>query len=181
MTPGEEGAGLKTDPTVLNSQRENRELSLKASLFTVFLTVLFGANAAAVKISFAGVGVFSTAGLRFGFAAVAIFLWAVYTGLSLRISLKQARNLIVISLLFTIQIALFYSGLSKTTASHTTLIVNLLPFIVLILAHYFIPGEPVTGSPSRKTPKKTPDIGIIKTNECTTEVPNSLTRVFQAI
>ncbi len=58
--------------------------------------------------------------------------------------MKQARNLLVIALLFTIQIALFYSGLSKTTASHTTLIVNLLPFIVLILAHYFIPGEPVT-------------------------------------
>ena len=121
-----------------------RELPLNASLFTVFLTVLFGANAVAVKVSFAGVGVYSAAGLRFSFAAAAIFLWTVYTGLSLRITLKQARNLFVIALLFTIQIALFYSGLSKTTASHTTLIVNLLPFIVLVLAHYFIPGEPVT-------------------------------------
>ena len=135
---------METDSTIPDPQKENRELSLKASLLTVFLTILFGANAAAVKISFAGVGVFSTAGLRFGFAAVAIFLWAVCTGLSLRITLKQARSLFVISLLFTVQIALFYIGLDKTTASHTTLIVNLLPFIVLILAHYFIPGEPVT-------------------------------------
>ncbi len=139
-----EGAGLKADRGVFNSQKENRELPLNASLFTVFLTVLFGANAVAVKVSFAGVGVYSAAGLRFSFAAAAIFLWTVYTGLSLRITLKQARNLFVIALLFTIQIALFYSGLSKTTASHTTLIVNLLPFIVLVLAHYFIPGEPVT-------------------------------------
>ncbi len=135
---------MKTEPDILNSQQENRELPLQASLLTVFLTVLFGANAAAVKVSFTGVGVFSTAGIRFGLAAVAIFLWAAYTGLSLRITLKQARNLFVISLLFTVQIALFYIGLDKTTASHTTLIVNLLPFVVLILAHYFIPGEPVT-------------------------------------
>jgi drug/metabolite transporter (DMT)-like permease len=135
---------LKIDPGIFKLQKENRELSLKASLFTVFLTVLFGANAVAVKVSFAGLGVFSAAGLRFGFAAVAISFWAVYTGLSLRITLKQARNLLAIALLFTIQIALFYSGLSKTTASHTTLIANLLPFIVLILAHYFIPGESVT-------------------------------------
>lgn len=135
---------METGPILFNPQKENKELSLKASLFTVFLTVLFGANAAAVKISFAGVGVYSTAGLRFGFAAAAILLWAAYTGLSLRISLRQARSLFVISLLFTVQIALFYIGLDKTTASHTTLIINLLPFVVLILAHYFIPGEPVT-------------------------------------
>ena len=135
---------MKTDPGIFKLQKENRQLSLKASLFTVFLTVLFGANAVAVKVSFAGLGVFSAAGLRFSFAAVAISFWAVYTGLSLRITLKQARNLLVIALLFTIQIALFYNGLDKTSASHTTLIVNLLPFIVLVLAHYFIPGEPVT-------------------------------------
>ena len=32
----------------------------------------------------------------------------------------------------------------KTTASHGTLIVNLLPFIILILAHFFIPGDCIT-------------------------------------
>jgi len=117
---------------------------LNASIFTVFLTVLFGANAVAVKIGFAGIGVFSSAGLRFGLAAIAITLWSISTGRSLRISKKQAAHLFIISLLFTVQVALFYSGLNKTTASHGTLIANLLPFIVLILAHFFIPAEPFT-------------------------------------
>jgi len=117
---------------------------LNASLFTIFLTVLFGANAVAVKVGFAGVGVFSSAGLRFGLASIAICLWSIYTGRSLRITGKQARDLLLISVLFTVQVALFYSGLNKTTASHGTLIANLLPFIVLILAHYFIPGESFT-------------------------------------
>ena len=119
-------------------------MPLNASLFTVFLTILFGANAVAIKIGFAGVGVFSSAGLRFGLAALAICLWSICTGRSLRISRIQAFNLFIVSLLFTMQVGLFYSGLNKTTASHGTLIANLLPFIVLILAHYFLPAEPFT-------------------------------------
>lgn len=129
---------------ILIPSLENPPLPLNASLFTVFLTVLFGANAVAVKVSFAGIGVYSAAGLRFGLAAIAISLWASCTGRSLRITSRQAASLFLIALLFTAQIALFYSGLSRTTASHGTLIANFLPFIVLILAHYFIPGEPVT-------------------------------------
>jgi len=115
-----------------------------ASLFTVFLTILFGANAVAVKVGFVGVGVFSSAGIRFGLAAIAITLWSIWSGRSLRITRKQAIHLLAISIFFTVQVALFYTGLSKTTASHGTLIANFLPFIVLILAHYFIPAEPIT-------------------------------------
>ncbi len=133
---------MDPDPSIFNPQKENRQLSLNTSLFIVFLTILFGANAVAVKVSFTGVGIYTAAGLRFSIAAVVISLWAVYTGISFRITLKQAFSLFLLSILFTVQIALFYDGLNKTTASHATLIVNLLPFVVLILAHYFLPGEP---------------------------------------
>jgi drug/metabolite transporter (DMT)-like permease len=125
--------------------QENPELPLKASLFTVFLSILFGANAVAVKITFSGIGVFSCAALRFGLAAAVISIWAVCTGRSLRISRQQGRQLLVVSFLFTAQVALFYSGLNRTTASHGILIANFLPFVVLLLAHFFIPGEIVTG------------------------------------
>ena len=50
----------------------NQDLSFPAAFFTVCLCTLFGANAVAIKISLAGLGVFTTAGLRFGIAAVAI-------------------------------------------------------------------------------------------------------------
>ncbi len=119
-------------------------MPFRASLFTVFLTILFGANAVAVKVTLAGVGVYSAAGIRFGLAAIAIILWSISTGRSLGIDWKQAKNLFLVSLLFTVQVALFYHGLNLTTASHGTLIANLLPFVVLVLAHYFIPGEPFT-------------------------------------
>jgi drug/metabolite transporter (DMT)-like permease len=133
-------AGSRSNQAVM----ANSELPLGPAAFSIFLSVLFGANAVAVKISLQGLGVFSTAGLRFSLAAVAITLWAVFTGQSLRIDRVQARQLFVLSLFFISQIALFYLGLNLTTASHGTLIGNLQPFVVLVLAHYFIPGDRVT-------------------------------------
>jgi drug/metabolite transporter (DMT)-like permease len=120
-----------------------RELPPGASLFSMFLCILFGANAVAIKISLTGLGVFTTAGIRFGIAAIAIFLWALCTGRSLAVAKGQFRQLIILALIFFVQLTLFYFGQSKTTASHGTLIANVLPFVVMILAHYFIPGDTI--------------------------------------
>ena len=122
----------------------NQELTFLAAIFTSFLCVVFGANAVAIKISLSGLGTFTTAGLRFGMAALAIFLWAKITRRSFNIKKGQVHQLLIISILFTLQLSLLYFGLSKTNASRGTLLMNLQPFFVLFLAHYFIPGDLIT-------------------------------------
>lgn len=118
-------------------------LPLRASLFTIFLCMLFGANAVAIKISLTGLGVFTNAGLRFGIAALVIFLWARCTSKPLAVTAGQVQQLVILAGFFFVQLSLFYFGQSKTTASHGTLITNVLPFVVMILAHYFIPGDSI--------------------------------------
>ncbi len=120
---------------------QNQELSFLASIFTACLCTLFGANAVAIKISLTGLGVFTTAGLRFSVASVAVCLWARMTGRSFTIKKRQIRQLLIISTIFTVQLSLFYLGLSKSNASRGTLLVNLQPFFTLFLAHFFIPGD----------------------------------------
>ena len=122
----------------------NRELSFAAVIFTVFLCVIFGSNAVAVKIAFTGMGVFTTAAIRFGIASVAIFLWARITGQTILLKKGQIHQVLIFSLLFTIQLSLFYLGLSKSNASRGTLLANLVPFFILFLAHFFIPGDRIT-------------------------------------
>lgn len=119
-------------------------MDVRAAVFTIFLCVLFGANAVAIKISLTGLGVFTTAGIRFGFAAVVIFLWARLTGRPVRLTNHQLRLMLILGLIFYVQLSLFYLGLARTTASHGTLIANILPFVVLILAHFFIPEERIS-------------------------------------
>ena len=123
---------------------ENRELSFWAAMYTAGICITFGANAVAIKISMAGIGPLTAAGLRFSMASVAILLWAGATGRPIALKRGQARQILILSVMFTAQLALFYLGLNKTTASRGTLLANLQPFFVLILAHFFIPGDQMT-------------------------------------
>ena len=129
---------------MIDDAPQNKDFSFLAASFTVFICMLFGANAVAIKISLEGIGVFTTAGIRFGIASVAIFLWARITGRSFEIKKEQFFQLIVIAIVFTVQLSLFYLGLSKSNASRGTLLVNFQPFFTLFLAHFFIPGDRIT-------------------------------------
>ncbi len=122
----------------------NPSMTLGASLQVSLLCILFGANAVAVKLAFRGFGVFSAASIRFGMAALVIALWAGLTGRSFRLQPGQIKHLAVYSTLFTLQLSLFYIGLERTYASRGTLLINLLPFIIMVLAHFFIPGDRIT-------------------------------------
>jgi len=99
---------------VAQKESTHRPLSLQASVLAIFLCVLFGANAVAIKFALTGLGTFTAAAIRF------------------------------ISVLFVAQISLFYMGLSKTFASRGALIVNLVPFLVLLLSHVFTRDDRIT-------------------------------------
>ena len=122
----------------------NQDLSFLTVLFTIFLCTLFGSNAVAIKMAFQGLGVFTTAGIRFSLAAVAIFLWARSTGKPLGLKEGQVHQILILSVIFWAQLSLFYFGLSKSNASRGTLLANLVPFFILFLAHIFIPGDRIT-------------------------------------
>ena len=130
----------------------NQDIPFSAALFTGFLCTLFGANAVAIKYSLSGIGTFTAAGLRFSIAAAAIYFWARFTGRPFSLRKGQTFQILIISIVFTLQLGLLYLGLEKTSASRGTLMVNLQPFFLLILAHWFIPGD-------RMTKKKT--LGLI--------------------
>jgi drug/metabolite transporter (DMT)-like permease len=128
----------------MKNEISSRKMPIGSSLFTAFLAILFGSNTAAIKFSLSGLGTFTNAGLRFGIAVIVIFLWAKFRNKTLKINKKQFFQLLLLSLFFTIQASCFYLGLSKTSVSHGTLIANLLPFFVMVLAHYFTPGDRFT-------------------------------------
>ncbi len=126
------------------SFEKGREPKLPAVLALAGLCVLFGANSVAIKLSLEGLGPFTVAGIRFGIASVAIALWARATRRPFRVSGRQRLHLLVLSVIFLVQLSLFYHGLSLTYASRGILIVNFQPFVVLLLAHFFIPGDRIS-------------------------------------
>lgn len=121
-----------------------QEIGFWTAVYMMLLCSLFGANAVAIKMTFEGFGVFTAAALRFGIAAAIIALWARLSGRSFRLQRGQWKALLVYSMLFTVQLSLFFTGLDRTYASRGTLLINLLPFLILLLAHFFIPGDRIT-------------------------------------
>jgi len=123
----------------------NQNLSFVAAIFAVSICSLFGANTVAIKLTLTGVGVFTSACLRFSIASAAIIVWALATGRPLTVKRSQVLHLLVLSSIFAIQLSLYFLGISKTNASRGILLVNIQPFLVLFMAHYFIPGDRITG------------------------------------
>jgi len=131
-------------PTVkhpAHPKQQEIQLPLGAALVAIVLCMLFGANPVATKISLTGIGAFTTGALRFTVAATVLTCWAVFTGHRLAISKKQLLQMTFLGLLFFLQIGIFYFGQNKTTASHGVLISNLMPFLVMVMAHYLLPND----------------------------------------
>jgi drug/metabolite transporter (DMT)-like permease len=126
------------------SMTSKNEFSAVTTASIVLLCIIFGANPVAVKITLAGLGPFTNAGIRFAIAAVVILLWALMTRQPLKIKKHLWASTLTLGLILTTQMSLFYIGMTKTNASHGALIANLLPFLVLVLSHFFIPGDPIT-------------------------------------
>ena len=120
------------------------DMPLPAILYTIFLCVLFGGNTVAIKISLSGMGPFTNAGLRFAVAGAVIVVWAIATRRSFRLKKGQIGHILLASMIFTAQLALFYLGMVHTNASRGALMSNLVPFFVLILAHFVIPEDHFT-------------------------------------
>ena len=73
----------------------NEKLTLSAVLLIAMISMSFGANAVAIKISLKGIGAFTVAGLRFSIAAFAIIVWALFTGRPLGIEKGSVFAVIV--------------------------------------------------------------------------------------
>ena len=123
---------------------ENREITPAAALVLIAVCFIFGANAVAIKISMTGLGTFTAASVRFAIGVLAIAAWARWSGRSFIVKRADWVPLLILCALVTVQLSLFYLGLSKTLASRGALIVNVVPFLVLIFAHFFIPGDRLT-------------------------------------
>ncbi|MEA3435191.1 MAG: EamA/RhaT family transporter, partial [Thermodesulfobacteriota bacterium] len=80
---------------MIEQNTTTQKLPLSSALFTAFICILFGSNAVAIKITLEGLGVFTTAGLRFGLASIAISLWALSTRKPFKIGKGQFNHLLI--------------------------------------------------------------------------------------
>lgn len=107
----------------------------------VALTFFWGLNGVAIKVSNTGFNPVLVALLRSALAVAAIYLWCVYRGI--RIFERDGTLLggIATGLLFGIEFVLIFLSFEYTSVARGSLMINTMPFWVLIGAHLLLGEE----------------------------------------
>jgi drug/metabolite transporter (DMT)-like permease len=125
----------------LNADPSARPLDLAGAALIVLLCLSWGFNQVAVKLALPDIPPLIQAAVRSIGAAILVAAWARLRGIAL---LQRDGTLlpgVAAGLLFGLEFILIYRGLLYTTASRAVLFIYTAPFIVVLGARWFLPGD----------------------------------------
>lgn len=113
-------------------------IDLRLVPYLVFINLLWGGNVVSIKLGAGEISPLTMATLRFLIGGSVILLYAAFRKIGLGLARKEIFLHLMNGLLFAVQIALFYLGTFRTSASHASVLINTHLFFVAVLAHFFI-------------------------------------------
>ena len=119
-------------------------LDLKAVVILIIVTLFWGFNHPAIKISNQGVSPIFASTLRSIVASICGLIYCLKKGEKVFHKDIMLFHGVVVGLLFGVEFACIYFGLLYTDAARSVLFVYLSPFVVAIGAHSFLKGDRLT-------------------------------------
>ena len=107
----------------------------------VLLCAIWGMQQVAIKLAAAGISPILQAGLRSGVAAVLVFAWARWRGISLSAKDGSLRPGLFAGLLFALEFVFIFVGIDHTTVSRMVVFLYTAPCFTVLGLHFFVPGE----------------------------------------
>jgi len=124
---------------------EPKHVDIQAALLVTLLSFLWGGNPIAIKVGLADAPPIRQAWMRFVLGGLTVLAWAWASRTPLRVHRHEIRPLAVLGVIFTVQIALLNLGVKYTTAGHVSILLNAYPIYIVLLAHFFVPGDRLSG------------------------------------
>ena len=131
-----DGASQPTQP--------DRPIGLSVALLAIFCSVLWGGTVPAIRYSVDALPPVGTAAMRFALATVFMLVWCVLQKTPLRIRKGQWLPIIALGTILAVQISLLNWATERTSSSHGSLLLNVYPVFVAVLAHFFLIGDRMT-------------------------------------
>jgi drug/metabolite transporter (DMT)-like permease len=128
----------------MSAEASKEYLDLKAIAALVILTLLWGFNYTAVKISNQGIAPVFACALRSVIASIFGVIYCLRKGERLFHTDIMLFHGCMVGLLFGLEFACLYFGLLYTDAARAVIFVYLTPFVVAIGAHFFLKGDRLT-------------------------------------
>lgn len=114
-----------------------------AAVMMLMLTFSWGLNQVAIKLSNVGYNPMFVVLLRSAIGGTLVFLWCRWRGIALFERDGTLVPGILAGVLFGAEFALIFIGLEYTSVARATLMINTMPFFVLIGGHFLL-GERIT-------------------------------------
>ncbi len=128
----------------MRKELQSNDITIKVVFAVLLVACLWGGNAVAMKIALKYMPPLILAGLRFAFGAIIILIWGKFNNIDFKIKKDELLSLILLSLLFSAQICTFNFGTKYTTAGRSSVLINVNPFLIAVLAHFFMPDDRLT-------------------------------------
>jgi drug/metabolite transporter (DMT)-like permease len=109
----------------------------------LLLTFSWGLNQVAIKVANTGYNPIFLSIVRSMIGGILVYGWCLYRGIRLFEKDGTLRSGILVGALFGMEFVLIFLGLDYTTAARGALMINMMPFWVLIGAHFLL-GERIT-------------------------------------
>ena len=117
-----------------------------AAALALLLAALWGGTPVSVHFAVDQLPPLFTAAVRFALASLFMLLWCRLEGNGHRLTAGQVVPALVNGLLLFVQIGLFTVGISMTSASHATVLINTFVFWVAVIDHFVTGFSRLTGT-----------------------------------
>jgi len=116
-------------------------LPLSAIALAALLHVLWGANAVAVKIGLEAVPPLWSGFVRFVIGVICVLAWARLARLPLWPHRNEWRPLLLLSAMFTLQIAVMNWGFGMTSGIMSSILLSTFPLWAVLFGLFLLPGQ----------------------------------------
>jgi drug/metabolite transporter (DMT)-like permease len=123
-----------------------RELDARAVGLVLLLSALWGGNTVAVKVGLADAPPLALAWMRFVLGGACVVLWGWWSRAPFSLRSGEGWPLLGLGLLFTTQLGLLNVGTWLSTAGHASVVLNVYPVHIVVIAHFLVPGDRLTAA-----------------------------------
>lgn len=123
---------------------ESPRLDAASVLAMTGLCFLWGGSFITIKVCLRGIPPLGLAALRFAVVALCLVPYLWWRGIRLWHGRQTFRWLAVSGLLLCVQMVVLFVGMQFTSAGRASILLNVQPFFVLLLAHFFLDRDTLT-------------------------------------
>jgi drug/metabolite transporter (DMT)-like permease len=124
--------------------KATKRISWSAALLGIAVSISRGGNQVAIKFALAAVAPLWTAFARMSVSVVAVWIYARSTGIRLWPEPADRRQLGLLGVMYTSQIALLHWGADLTSPAYAVTLINTNPIFANLIAHFFIAADRLT-------------------------------------